>query len=397
MMSILDNFGISPFIMSSSAVTDEEIYISAGNYNGLYSVDIASGELKLVGKFLHESNLGIYLFWVKRYGGKLVFVPENAHEIAFFDLDKEKIEEIPMKGAFNTNYVIIRTFMVIDGILYMFPGMSNSIILYEISSRRVLKAINIAECYKSAFGEEYLAFSETDSSCIHENNVYIPCCVHSAFMSFDLKSHKVEFHKIPEHEKGFCAFCGHGDVIYALCRDGVLIKWDIASKKAVSRFETLAGEDDADAYRKMAVIEGKIFLLSENTILKPIKIEPDMHTGGLRQEYLEVMEDACAGEKIYTGCLDGEKLYCYTDKNRYLCYDMKRERLEWIRDIKFDLDELRKIILDETGILARTGIIGETQGLGINELIKIICEKHRHAIEEIEESSIGKKIWEEMR
>lgn len=390
-MSNLDNFGISPLINAELAITDDAIYVSAANYNGLYAVDIADGKLTYIGKFIHQGNFDVSMFSVKKYENNLIFAPRNAHEIAIFDLDRKQIEEISMEGVFSTDSMVISTFTVIDGILYMFPAQSNSIILYEISSKRVLKAINIAGDYKNVFGEKYQALCATNSSYVYGNKIYIPCWMHPAFMSLDLESRAFEFYKIPEQQKGFCSLFGEGDIIYALCRDGVLVKWDIGLKKVISRLETLIGENDAEAYRRIMAIGGNIFLLSERSTFRPIKIEGGMHAGVLRQEYLELMEEGCPDEKVYTGCMDGEKLYCHTDKNRYLCYDMKNERLEWVRNIKFDPDELRKIILDGTGVIGKNKTMNETNVIGIRELIEISRGKHEK--EEKEKVRIGEKIY----
>lgn len=390
-MGILDNCVISPLINSELAATDDAIYASAADCNGLYAIDIASGELTFIGKFLHQGNFDASIFSVKRYGNNLIFAPGNAHEIAFFDLDKKQIEEVSMDGVFSTYSIVLSAFTVIDGILYMFPAQSNSIILYEISSKRVLKAINIADDYKNAFGEDYHALCATDSSYVYENKIYIPCWMTPAFMSLDLESHAFEFYKIPEQQQGFCSLFGQGDIIYALGRDGILIKWDIGLKKVISRLETLSGEKDAEVYRRITAIGGNIFLLSERKTFRPIKIEEDKHAGRLRQKYLYVMGDGDTGEKIYTGCLDGEKLYCHTDKRRYLCYDMKNERLEWVRNIKFDSDELIKVIFDETGVIRKNEIISETKLFGIRELIEI--SRGKHETEKQEEINMGEKIY----
>ena len=392
-MNELNSFKISPLLYGQFAITDKTIYVSARNYNGLFAIDIISGRLAFMGKFLHQGSYDTSLFYIKNYGKKLIFIPSCAHEIAVFDIEKKQIKEISLKQVLSTYSIVMSTAVIYEDNLYLFPAQANSIIIYSMKNECILDVINTAEIYKNVFREGYTALGSTDSNYIYGNKIYIPCWTQSAFMSLDMDNKNVEFHRIAECTQGFCALCGYGDIIYALNRNKELIEWDIKSKKVISRTTVLEDGNTAEHYRVITVISGDIYLLSHIGILRIIKIDlgtKSVHKG-LSQKLSDILEKECINETVYFGKINEEKIYCYTDKNRYLCIDLKNEKLDWNRDVIFDPDELKKIIFNETDMLEKRNIINETNAIAIKELVEMICNFQKK--EEGKESHIGKQIY----
>ncbi len=392
-MDELNNFRVSPLLNAQFVITSDTIYVSACNYNGLYAVDIASGKLRFIGKFLNQGNFDTFMFGVKQYGSKLVFVPGCAQEIAFYDLDTEQIEEIPMQHVFSTNTIVVSAYLVINDILYLFPAQSSSIILYSISSKEIIDIIDIVDIYKKNFDCGYVALSATDTYYFDKNKIYIPCWMHPALMRFDLDSRKVTFYRVTGCGQGFCSLCGMGDSIYALGRNGVLVKWDIRSEKVLDRAEIVSDNNMAEIFRRIEIIGEHIYLIADSGRLKVIRTDLYMHveSEGLPKEITDGLGQECPDEIIYIGGISDEKMYCYTDKNRYFCIDMKNARMEWVRTILYNADELKRIIFDDTDLQERCQVIQETEAVGLNELMEMVCSRRK--IGKKEQHRVGEKIY----
>lgn len=392
-----DDFRILPILNSQFAVIDETIYVSAFNYNGVYAVDIISGKLRFIGKFLNYGNFDMALFEGKGCNEKLIFVPGRASEIAFYDRKKNQIEEVSMKSVLISDSIAMCTCIIINDILYLFPVKTTLVILYDMNEKRILNAVDIINVYKSVFGRIDALLSNTDSNYIYDNKIYIACWMQPAFMSLDLDSKKIDFYQVIEGEKGFCSLCGQGNIIYALDRNGMLLKWDINSKKIMEKSRIFENQNNVVLYNKIAVIGQHIYLFSNSGILKIAKMTLNMklEREGLPQKVLNLLRKEYSDETIYIGCLKGEELYCYTDKKRYLCVDIKNENLKWVRNIIYDVDELRKNIFDETSMGIKNKVIYETEAVTLNELIDRLASFNYGL--DISKTDIGRAIYKEQK
>lgn len=391
----MDDFRISPLLYGQFAVVEGTMYISACNYNGFYAVDINSGKLEFLGKFLRQGNFDIQLFNIKEYGRKLIFVPEYAREAAMYDRDLKQIEEIPMKDLLNTEPSTISTAAIIEHKLYMFPAKARSIIVYDLQSKEITDVLSLADKYTEFFKQDYITLGASDANYVYENKIYVVCWQHSALMSLDINNKSITFYPIAECEEGFCALCGRGESIYALNRNGKLIKWDAVSQKTLETAFVIPEGEDAESYRKLFIMDDYIYAVPYTSILRVIKI--DINTMQMTECLTEKFSMLCkesAEETIYFGCVCGTKLYCYTDRNQYLCIDLKREEMEWKRNVDFDSDKLRKIILDEEGMSEKGGIISETVAVTVKELMHMAC--NRIEMGENTGNEIGRKIHKEI-
>lgn len=391
----MDDFRISPLLNGQFLIVEGKMYVSAGNYNGLFTVDIANGKLEFVGKFLQQGNFDIELFTIKEYERKLIFVPQYAREAAIYDRDLKQIEEIPLKELINTDPATISTSVIINHKLYMFPAKARSIIIYDLQNKEITDVLGLADKFKAVLKQDYISLGATDTYYMYEDKLYVTCWRHSALMSLDINNKSIAFYPITGHEEGFCALCGQGEVLYALNRNGKLIKWDVVAQKTLETAVVIPEEDSAEYYRKLFIIDDYIYAVSHTSVLRVIKIDIDtlQITESLTEKFFGFCK-GCPEETIYFGCVSGTQLYCYTDRNQYLCIDLKHEKMEWKRKVIFDSEKLRRIILDEESISERGKIISETEAVTIKELMFMMCG--RSTMAKVEKSGTGEKIHKEI-
>ena len=389
------DFRISPLLNGHFVVVEGTMYISAGNYNGLYTVDLNNGELRFVGKFLQEGNFDIQLFNVMEYEQKLIFVPEYSREIAAYDIDLKQIEEIPMRNLLNTDPSTISTATIIDHKLYMFPAKARSIIIYDLRNKKITDVLNLAEKYIDFFKADYISLGATDSNYVYEDKIYVTCWQYSALMSLDINSKKITFYPILGQEEGFCALCGQGRMVYALNRNGRLIKWNAVSQETVESAVVIPEEERTEYYRKLLIIDDYIYAVSHSFILRVVKV--NLNTLKVEENLTEKFSGLCKDcpeEIIYFGCIRGRRLYCYTDRNQYLCIDLKLEKMEWKRNVIFDSGKLKEIILDEEGILEKDRTINETDAVTLKDLIHMTSNRDTLVMDR--RSGIGEIIYKEI-
>lgn len=390
-----DDFSISPLLYGQFAIVEGTMYVSACNYNGLYTVDLNSGKLEFVGKFLQQGNFDIQLFNIREYGRKLIFVPEYAKEAAVYDMDLKQIEEIPMKDLLNTEPSTISTSVIVDHKLYLFPAKARSVIVYDLQNKEITDVLGLADKYTDFFKQDYITLGASDSNYVYGDRIYVTCWRHPALMSLDIDNKNIVFYPIAECKEGFCALCGQGEMVYALNRDGRLVKWSAVSQETLETAVVISEDDSAEYYRNLFIMDDYIYAVPYTSFLRVIKI--DIHTMQVAECLTEKLLGLCREipeETIYFGCVSGRQLYCYTDRNQYLCVDLKNETLEWKRNVVFDPGKLRKIILDEEGMSQKGGIISETDAVTVKELMYMACD--RGMMETDREIGIGEKIHREM-
>lgn len=391
----MDDFRISPLLYGQFAIVEGTMYVSACNYNGLYTIDLNSGKLEFAGKFPQQGNFDIQLFNIRKYGRKLIFVPEYAQEAAVYDIDWKQIEEIPMKELLNTEPSTISTSVIVDHKLYMFPAKAKSIIVYDLQKKEMTDVLDLADKYTDFFKQGYITLGASDSNYVYADRIYVTCWQHPALVSLDINNKNIAFYPIAECKEGFCALCGRGETVYALNRNGRLVKWDVASQKTLETAVVISEEDSAEHYRKLFVMDDYIYAVPYTSVLKVIKI--DINTMQVAECLTEKLLKICREipeETIYFGCVSGTQLYCYTDRNKYLCIDLKKETLMWKREVVFDPGRLREIILDEEGMSEKGGIISETDAVTIKELMHMAYEGCLMVKEG--KIGIGEKIHKEM-
>lgn len=378
-MNKLNSWSMSPILYGKFAVIEKMIYVSSMNYNGLFSIDMDTGKLVPVGKFIHQGNYNTLLFEVKNYGKKLVFSPSYAQEIAIFDNETRQIKEIPIKQVLNTSHGVTGAAAICRDNLYIFPSRSDSVIIYDLKNENMLDVINIADIYKTVFREEYTIMCDTVSDYICEDKIHIPCWIQPAVLSFDIEHTVVKFHKISGCTKGFSAICGSGGSVYLLNRNGEFIEWDASSHKIIDRFPVFADEREAEFYKMATIIDESVFFTSHGGILRIVKVDVKTRSvsRGLSKGIFDALGKQNVNETIYFGCIQEEKIYCYTEKNRYLCIDLKEDKLEWVKNIIFDFEEVKNFVFNEEEILEKNNIINETKVISIEEYVEIIEKKCR--------------------
>lgn len=200
----------------------DDIWFSAGNYNGLYRFNMLSRETKRVSAFPDEPISREWAFRrVKLWERKLVFMPAYADAVYLYDLEKEVFERIDVleadelleyqsSGKFQC-YEIFGEWLYLIG--YAYPG----IIKVNLKNHQIIKLTNIPPqiLIKNNETEGYFGAGIA----VEKSNIYITCPSSNRILILDMCTDCFDMIEVGDGRNKYMGIQKIGQEYY-------LIRWD---------------------------------------------------------------------------------------------------------------------------------------------------------------------------
>lgn len=349
-------------------VWKDNIYVCASNYNGLFQVNMVNGTLEFVTKFVKQDNLAMDLFFMEISENILIFTPIFANEIALYDLDTHELYEIPLDNIYMKGITNTSNFAIYGDKIWIFPFKSRYIVELDYQNRQIGAIIDIGNIYHDFFNMDYSVFG-VNGSYVCGDAILLVCWEKPFIIEFYPENKTVKFVKVQGCDSGFCALGGKGDKLYALNDDGHLYVWDIKSRNIIKRINI--GEEterqNHKFYRNIYCYDKKVYLFPNGEIT-------DMKTVDLELETVDTEIPQCLQDKnmdLYFGYTNENQLYLYNNENDIMCVDLKKQCVDWEVTVKYDTEELKKIIVDDKSKMGR-GLIWESNAFLLQDFLQSI-------------------------
>ena len=185
----------------------EKLWFASSSLNGLFCLNIESGETFLKGTFPGEDTHGVRLFSkVIEINNKLFFIPFNATCIIEYDFENQdfrriELENREVKGKFLS-------YSVYDEYIYLMPRSYGSIVRYNFFTDQIeyMKSWNHMVCKYSK--ENDIWFRDIERK---DNTLYCPFYQKNLMFKFDLKSEKIEICEIGKENDIFMSIKFDGE------------------------------------------------------------------------------------------------------------------------------------------------------------------------------------------
>lgn len=219
-----------------------ECYVREGNYiwaaafdhNGLYKINTRTDKVEFIGLFMNEKKYECRLYAsAVKVGGKIVFIPFTAREIAVYDILNNTIQKIGLKtiesfGNHQHANELCKFWSSTkwENTVYMLPHNYPAIVLMDVNTLELR--------YCSEFIDELERMSVNDATepyvtDLYQNKqmIYCSCGCANAVILMNLKELYVEVHNIPVNTYGFNGILKDEQYLWlAPRRDGGLTRYD---------------------------------------------------------------------------------------------------------------------------------------------------------------------------
>ena len=212
-MKIQDNYPEGKMLWFNDFYCDgNNIFFSAGNFNGLYAYSMVNKKLSFLGKFKDEYALCIQLYGnVNNFENQLIFTPLSANSIGIYDLYNKTFESIalPMPKAACGYECKFLNSVIYKNSIFAFPGYSSYIIEYSIKNKKLI-------IHDSWYNELFNRYKKKSNLLFHfdsvqiNDDIYLPSEQYSGMFRYCLLDNTYEFIEIA----GIC------ESIHTLSYDG---------------------------------------------------------------------------------------------------------------------------------------------------------------------------------
>ena len=199
------------------AVVDENTaYFAAADFNGLFKLDLTTGNSRYIGLFPQEDILKNRLYFsAVSCGNKVIFAPNTANNIAVFDVETKKIDVIPFDKISLTKASMEYKFgdvVAYKNYVFFIGALVPYVLKLDIKTYKL--------DYYPIKSNERLMFRKQVA--VDGNTFYASSVCSGNILEFNMDTCKMVIHKLPLEE-----FCGS----WGICMDEKKYIWLFPSHK----------------------------------------------------------------------------------------------------------------------------------------------------------------------
>lgn len=377
------------FLFSSCTLHDDKLFF-VEIQSGLPAImDLDSGEVSycdVLAGFAFIAGADIVDF-IQGYGNKVYILETSGRNMIIFDLEKKQCQYIKLKCSYF-NWGNFSAFERHGSFFYIFPKHEDEVVVLNTKNNELIEMQNI-------FG----GINGIQCTCRVENQVWILPQNKSMIYVYDMATKKIESYKLDKALEN-CVDAVYADGnIYILNQFGIVYIWNIYKRELqeMTKLETDHTEDKS----MCRIIFAGSKLIFFPVLSADIKIL-DLSTGEI-EVYYDYPEDFkyhnIKWSKYHRSCEDKDYYYFAMRLGNYFLKVCKNDgKLLWMKP---------QLPLIENRIKSQDLFAMEKLKLYINAK-KSICEEGNISIIHMintglkescmeEESSIGRKIYEEVK
>lgn len=204
-------------------------YGASADFNGLFKIDMLSGECKYINAFPGEDMEGKRLYFAAAYyNGKVFFAPQSAEHIAIYDIDNDKIITISIDAdesiKFNRN-MKFADILVYEREIFLFGATYPYVLKLDAETYQLeYIPIDIEECFCFRKG-----------GCIKGESYFIPSVNSNVVLEFNLKEKQTTIHRIPCEFTGSWSMCSDGRFFWLIPRGkgSGFVRWNKDTNQAI--------------------------------------------------------------------------------------------------------------------------------------------------------------------
>lgn len=339
--------------MQDIVFTDDFMFFSSGQFNGLFRTSIHSGEAEFVGFFPNDSKIQARLHSdAFQYKDEILFLPDLSDYITLYNIKKNDFVcmKFPVESSDPAMKFIPKTVMGIlcGSCVYAFGGKYPCIVCYDFETRQLKVYDEGLETYKR-YGYKEGMFFFSPNVCRMNNKIFIGTNTDDVIVEFNPETGKSTFYHVGKLLSN--VLCSESDRIWLLeksakciyawnTHDGILqsleIKGDL--KRAQQDYKCSAVLGNEIWFFPYLYLSGLVMTVDKQSGRSDIKELFKVKNSIEHQNKLLGSVWFCKvhKNKLYFMSVLENKLYCYNDSNEQ----------EFCMDIFTDRTKLMKLVFD---------------------------------------------------
>lgn len=221
-------------MIEDCVVLDDTIWFCAQNFNGLYSMNLITKEVKLCGVFQNEMYSQCRLYaTMKLVGRKIFLIPFFAKNIMVYDVDaccftSIEIDEALVGSQGNMLFMGVQQY---KNYLFIIPVQATVIIRLNTVDNSITYIKEwYEECKDILHGNVYFR----KQSILLDSKLYVPFFYANAVLELDCDTLKTTIYRIGKEKRGYTGICFDGKKIWlAPTNDRRLVQWDMTSNAVI--------------------------------------------------------------------------------------------------------------------------------------------------------------------
>lgn len=222
-----DCIGVS---IIDAVVDNDTLWFIAYDFNSLFSMNLLTGETKLVGLFPDEDyGIGRLYESMEIVNGKIFFAPFNAKSIAVYDVEKCEFSKIILEEeqiGCSLSKPLFGGMEVYGRFIFMLPIFSRAIVRIDTDSGELV--------YITAWLQDVmdLIFNEKDAyfrrqAFLSGDRVMVPFCNANAVLEFNCETMEYRIHELGTDKRGYSGIVFDGKNFWLSPREtGELVQWN---------------------------------------------------------------------------------------------------------------------------------------------------------------------------
>lgn len=311
---------------------DNEIWLSNITFNGLFKIQLYGHRVEFVGRFEEEVGSRRLHRYIIRHQKWLIFIPDKAGKIAFFDKQTYKLEYVDIVLPENSNgKEQISGAYIYRNRLFVFSSfLKQAIIEIDLKSREVSynnalrkkvgtsKDLNVNEPF---FGQAVM----------QEGMVWLPINNTAKIAGYRLEDGKVEIYRLKDEKYGIWSIDAAGDRFWLTSAETSEIReWSPSTGELDKYTIDIQWEKGKNPFAKV------ISISEAECLILPAYAEDIIHKTGNAFKKLEYpdgfgrLRDFRKNLPLFGECRrEGDKLFlCPMAGNMLLIYDIRKGTME---------------------------------------------------------------------
>lgn len=226
-------------------VIEDSLWYASNNFNGLFRTDLKNSVSYFIGCFPNELKYGINLYGgICCWGGKLVFAPFMAKNIAVYDIENDKFEtyampEFEKADEFPDSYFIGMAFNQVS--IFFLGNVYPVIMQLNMITRKVTAHFSWYGEFRK-YGEDRGTFIFDRHIIQRENCFYATSRQNNVLLKYDMNNDRTYFYEIGDKSARYSALAFGADVFWTIDQEhNELLNFSYETGK-VQKIRTLLGE-----------------------------------------------------------------------------------------------------------------------------------------------------------
>lgn len=213
---------------------EAHIWFSAGNFNGLFWMDIKTGDISYLGKVPGEQELVCDLYGaILKEENTLWLIPGRAERLAAYNIKEQRFTFFELPDEIKECGVKFRSAYIKDNILCMLPGDCPFLLFMDICSGQMWKDDFWKQRVEKKWKMRLNAPYSYSSTCLLGDSLWFVIHNTDILVEYEIKKRRTALYRVDNGQREYSYLTAWGNDLYLASRnaEGKLCRWNPSRKE----------------------------------------------------------------------------------------------------------------------------------------------------------------------